>query len=76
MAGGINGNQGAESLLSFMLSLLSVIESYAIIDKIQAGQNSLTELTCAFDAIALDSEDGESIADEEDTTESQISQSG
>jgi len=35
MAGGINGNQGAESTLSFLLSLLDIIESYAIIDKIQ-----------------------------------------
>lgn len=76
MAGGINGNQGAESLLSFMLSLLSVIESYAIIDKIYAGQNAHTGLTCAFDAIALDTTDGESVTDEEDTTESQISQPG
>jgi hypothetical protein len=36
MAAGVNGNQGAESTLSFLLSLLSILESYAIIDRIQA----------------------------------------
>lgn len=30
---GVNTNQGAESTLSFLLSLLSIVESYAIIDK-------------------------------------------
>ena len=35
-SGGVNMNQGAESTLSFLLSLLAVIESYAIIDKIAA----------------------------------------
>ena len=34
--GGVNVNQGAESTLSFLLSLLSIVESYAIIDKIAA----------------------------------------
>lgn len=36
MPGGINGNQGAESTVSFFQSLLAVIESYAIVDKTQA----------------------------------------
>lgn len=36
-SGGVNMNQGAESTLSFLLSLLAVIESYAIIDKIAAA---------------------------------------
>ncbi len=31
---GVNTNQGAESTLSFLLSLLAIIESYAIVDKI------------------------------------------
>jgi len=34
MLGGLNANQGAESMLSFLLSLLAVVESYTIIDKI------------------------------------------
>ena len=33
---GVNTNQGAESTLSFLLSLLAIVESYAIVDKIQA----------------------------------------
>ena len=32
--GGLNINQGAESTLSFMLSLLAIVESYTIVDKI------------------------------------------
>lgn len=51
MAGGINGNQGAESTLSFMLSLLAVIESYAIVDKIQGHKNLPPKRLNAFDAI-------------------------
>jgi hypothetical protein len=34
LADGVNTNQGAESTLSFVLSLLAIIESYAIVDKI------------------------------------------
>lgn len=36
MAGGVNGNQGAESMVSFLLSLLTVLETYAIMDGTQA----------------------------------------
>jgi len=36
MREGVNINQGAESALSFMLSLLSIVESYAIVDKLSA----------------------------------------
>jgi len=35
MRAGINSNQGAESTLSFILSLLAVVESYALVDKIE-----------------------------------------
>jgi hypothetical protein len=37
MAGGINGNQGAESMISFLLSLLSILENYAPTDRVQAA---------------------------------------
>ena len=37
MREGVNINQGAESALSFMLSLLSIVESYAIVDKLIAA---------------------------------------
>ncbi len=33
MSDGVNANQGAESTLSFLLGLLTVIESYSLIDK-------------------------------------------
>lgn len=33
-SGGVNMNQGAESILSFLVSLLAVIENYAILDEI------------------------------------------
>jgi len=36
--GGVNSNQGAESTLSFLLSLLAVVESYTIADKIEGGK--------------------------------------
>ena len=35
MRGGVNLNQGAESILSFLLSLLAIVETYAIIHEVQ-----------------------------------------
>jgi len=35
---GVNSNQGAESMLSFLLSLLAIVESYTIVDKIEGGK--------------------------------------
>ncbi len=32
--GGVNGNQGAESTLSFLMSLLAIVESYTAVDKV------------------------------------------
>lgn len=34
MGGGLNANQGAESILGFLTSLLAIVESYAIVDRI------------------------------------------
>ncbi len=36
---GVNANQGAESTLSFLLSILSVVESYALIDKVKKSKS-------------------------------------
>jgi glycosyltransferase involved in cell wall biosynthesis len=36
---GVNLNQGAESTLSFLLSILSVVESYALLDKIKSSKS-------------------------------------
>ena len=38
MSDGVNINQGAESTLSFLLSLLAVVESFAIIGKSKTGK--------------------------------------
>ncbi|MEE9371184.1 MAG: glycosyltransferase family 4 protein [Sedimentisphaerales bacterium] len=38
---GVNINQGAESTLSFLLALLAVIESYAIVDKLAAATKAV-----------------------------------
>jgi len=40
MRGGVNTNQGAESTLSFLLSLLAIVETYAIIDKIEDAKSA------------------------------------
>jgi len=40
--GGVNLNQGAESTLSFLLSLLAIVESYTIVDKI-AGSTDVSQ---------------------------------
>ena len=39
---GVNTNQGAESMLSFLLSLLAIVESYAIVDKIQGRKKGVS----------------------------------
>jgi hypothetical protein len=39
---GVNTNQGAESTLSFLLSLLAIIESFAIVDKKKAANGIST----------------------------------
>lgn len=39
---GVNTNQGAESTLSFLLSLLAIVESYALIDKIHGHSKSFS----------------------------------
>ena len=72
MAGGINGNQGAESTLSFLLSLLEIIESYAIIDKIQDWKGPARQDAVALDPIIPDSADAEVASEQEGTAPSQI----
>jgi hypothetical protein len=36
---GVNVNQGAESTLSFLLSILAVVESYALLDKVTSSKS-------------------------------------
>ncbi len=40
MAGGVNGNQGAESMVSLLLSLLTILESYTILDSVQSDKSA------------------------------------
>ncbi len=47
MRGGVNINQGAESMLSFLLSMLAVVESYVIVDKIAGSTDVLQKRTSA-----------------------------
>ncbi len=41
MRGGVNSNQGAESTLSFLLSLLAIVESYAVVGSSTKGAELL-----------------------------------
>jgi len=41
--GGVNADQGAESALSFLLSLLGIVESYTSVDKIEGGGSGSLE---------------------------------
>jgi len=45
LPGGVNPNQGAESTLSFLLSLLAIVESDTIVDKITEGTDVSRERT-------------------------------
>lgn len=40
---GVNLNQGAESTLSFLLSLMTIVESYALIDKVKSSKIASSE---------------------------------
>jgi glycosyltransferase involved in cell wall biosynthesis len=71
MAGGVNGNQGAESMVSFLLSLLAILESYAVFDKIHTHGSPATRVGL-LDQLVGDSADGETAARGEDAAESQI----
>ena len=44
-SGGVNINQGAESMLSFLLSLLIIVESYTIVDKIKVSETASLQQT-------------------------------
>ncbi len=43
LPGGVNMNQGAESTLSFLLSLLAIVETYSIIDKVEGGRDAFLQ---------------------------------
>ncbi len=51
-SGGVNINQGAESMLSFLLSLLAIVESYTIVDKIKVSETAALQQTNLIEQIA------------------------
>ncbi|MHC4517195.1 MAG: glycosyltransferase [Planctomycetota bacterium] len=74
MPGGVNGNQGAESTVSFMLSLLAIIESYAIVDKIQGQKTAGSERVDPLEVVGEDSTEVRDMAEEEDATQDHVSE--
>jgi glycosyltransferase involved in cell wall biosynthesis len=65
MPGGVNGNQGAESMVSFLLSLLTVLENYSVADTLQTEKTPSWRHTKSFEEAAGDAEALPSM-DEED----------
>jgi len=51
MPAGVNANQGAESTLSFMLSLLAMFESYTITDNVGSGAGRTQKLKSTIEVI-------------------------
>ncbi len=72
MPGGINGNQGAESTVSFFLSLLAIIESYAIVDKTQGVKNTAPSLPKAPEDLVEPPLPADSTEDERDATQNKV----
>lgn len=70
MPGGINGNQGAESMVSFLLSLLSIMESCALVDKAHGAGRTVAASVNLYEGM-VDSQ----TADENKTAESPASES-
>jgi len=60
MSGGVNGNQGAESMVSFLLSLLSILESREILDRAQPPGRPLPPANL-LDTSAADAADPDGI---------------
>jgi hypothetical protein len=64
MQGSVNVNQGAESILSFLLGILAIIESYTIVDKIELNKansspqiNLIEQITNEQTSINISSDD-------------------
>jgi hypothetical protein len=85
MAGGINGNQGAESMVSFLVSLAAVIDSVAVLDRIHTQREPVAQRAVwprddapgqLRDGLlvpdAADSADAETPAENEDTAPNQV----
>jgi glycosyltransferase involved in cell wall biosynthesis len=78
-SGGVNINQGAESILSFLLSLLTILESYTIVDKIKVSKTAALQQTDIIKQIAnqstptvLGTPDGEHLSEKNEPEEKQV----
>ena len=69
---GVNLNQGAESTLSFLLSILTIIENYAVVDKKKAANGILTSQIDLFSQITGDMLSKQTIPKEDKTNEQNI----
>ncbi|MFC1634115.1 glycosyltransferase [Planctomycetota bacterium] len=72
---GINTNQGAESTLSFLLSLLAIIESYAIVDKKKAANGISISPVDLFGQIAGKTQSAKRILEKDKTSENDVDDS-
>ena len=54
MPGGVNFNQGAESMLGFLLSLLAIVESYATVDKMAGSRDAPQKKNLSWQANTIE----------------------
>jgi len=71
-SGGVNINQGAESILSFLLSLLTIVESYTIVDKIKVSKTTALQQTDLIEQIAKQSTPTEYLSEKNESEERQV----
>ncbi len=71
-SGGVNINQGAEGMLSFLLSLLTIVESYTIVDKIKVGETAALQQTDIIEQIAKQSIPIEHLSEKNKPEEKQV----
>lgn len=72
MPGGVNLNQGAESMLSFLLSLLAIVETYSIIDKIEGDKGDFLQEINLIEQISKDPTPIESISGKDKSQKRQV----
>jgi glycosyltransferase involved in cell wall biosynthesis len=70
MAGGVSGNQGAESTVSFLLSLLAIVEGYAGVDRIQGEKDARQRRAKTDDDLVEPPLRADSAKDRKDATQS------
>jgi glycosyltransferase involved in cell wall biosynthesis len=72
MPGGVNINQGAESTLSFLLSLLAIVETYSIIDKVEGGRDRFLQQVNLVEQISKKPAPIETVSSKAESHERQV----